>query len=68
MRLLKILILTCFTATLNSCESDGLRDTSFADFQKAPNNIGVMINVSTDFSGSVQITPYADGAEFFLSI
>ena len=66
MRLIKILILTCVTVTFYSCDSEGLRDTSFADFQQAPKNIGVMINVSTDFSGNVQITPYADGAEFFL--
>jgi hypothetical protein len=66
MRLIKILILIYFTAILNSCDSDGLRDTSFADFSKAPTNVGVMTKVSTDFSGSVQIIPYADGAEFFL--
>ena len=66
MRLIKILILICVTATLNSCDSDGLRDTSFADFAKAPTNVGIMTKVSKDFSGNVQITPYADGAEFFL--
>ena len=66
MRLIKILILICVTAILNSCDSDGLRDTSFADFQKAPTNVGVMTKVATDFSGTVQITPYADGAASFL--
>ena len=66
MRLIKTLILIYVTAILNSCDSDGLRDTSFADFSKAPTNVGVMTKVSTDFSGSVQIIPYADGAEFFL--
>ena len=65
MRLLKILTLLCVTVIFNSCESENLRDTSFADFQEAPTNVSVNIKVSTDLSGNVTIAPYANGVDSF---
>ena len=65
MRLLKILTLLCVTVIFNSCESENLRDTSFADFQEAPTNVSVHIKVPTDLSGNVTIAPYGDGVDSF---
>ncbi len=65
MRRIKIVTLLCIAATFSACDSEQLRDTSFADFQQAPTNVSVLTSVSLDLSGNVSIAPYGDGASSF---
>jgi hypothetical protein len=45
--------------------SDNLRDISFADNIAVPTNISAIYNITQDNTGSVTITPNADGAQSF---
>jgi len=57
-KLLKIF----FILLLVACTENDLRDTSFADGIAAPTNVSAIYNITQDNSGSVTITPNADGA------
>jgi len=57
-KLLKIF----FILLLVACTENDLRDTSFADGIAAPTNVSAIYNITQDISGSVTITPNADGA------
>jgi len=57
-KLLKIF----FILLLLACTENDLRDTSFADGIAAPTNVSAIYNITQDNSGSVTITPNADGA------
>lgn len=57
-KLLKIF----FILLLVACTENDLRDTSFVDDITAPANVSAVYNITQDNSGSVTITPNADGA------
>jgi hypothetical protein len=45
--------------------SDNLRDVSFADNIASPTNVSAIYSITQDNTGSVTITPNADGAQMF---
>ena len=56
--------------SLIGCEisEEEIRDTTFADISIVPSNIVIDTQISTDNSGRVVITPYADGTHCFMLI
>ena len=48
-----------------ACTDSDLRDLSFLDRMSAPSNIEMVYNITQDNTGSVTITPNADGAATF---
>ena len=60
-KIIKILFLLLLVA----CTENDLRDVSFVNDITAPSNVAALYNITQDNTGSVTITPNADGAVSF---
>ncbi len=65
MKKIKNSIKIFFLLLLVACTENDLRDTSFIDNIAAPTNVAALYNITQDNTGSVTITPNAEGAVSF---